>query len=95
MDKRSQHELDRMLDGFGLGLRFVDKIAPAIYQLEPGPPKTAIVCMRHDPPYVALVPSIPRVAALRWTCAVCGFVIFMEPPEAVLEYEAAQRPRAN
>lgn len=87
MNSRAQAELDRLLEPFGVGLRVPDPSGQAIYQLEPGPPKTVVVCIgRHDPPYAAFIPSIPKSAALTWTCGVCEAVIPLAPPRLVLEY---------
>ncbi len=85
MDRTARRELDRALDEFGAGVRYFDRIGTAIYQVAPSW-KTVVVCIgHHEPPYIGLIPSIPQVPALRWTCGVCHRVIFLEPPAEVLE----------
>ena len=45
-----------------------------------------MVCVgRHDPPYVALIATIPQRPQLTWQCSLCGHRILLAPPPEVLE----------
>jgi hypothetical protein len=75
-------EATRALDALGGGDRVVrDRRGPAVYRLSPLPAMTAVLCLACS--YVGLVPSIPRVPALLWTCSRCGRTVALEPPPAV------------
>jgi hypothetical protein len=68
------------IDTLGGGRLYHDRTGPAVYRLEPSP-ATAVACQRCQT--VGLVPSIPRVPALVWTCSGCGARVRLEPPPVV------------
>lgn len=85
MDRGARHALESKVDELAPGVRHWDRLGTALYQLEPSwITAVACVCCYH----VALIPSLPKVPKLTWTCSACGVLIPLEPPPEVL---AAQK----
>lgn len=76
-DLRRAEEAVEVLGG---GRLYRDQVGPAVYRLEPTP-ATAVACQSCRT--VGLVPSIPRVPTLLYTCSGCGARIRLEPPPLV------------
>ncbi len=92
-DRATEAEIRRALEAFGEGERYWDLIGPAMYQVAPTW-KTVVVCVRHEPPYVAMIATIPQVPQLAWQCGLCGFRLFLAPPPQVLEVSDPRLPRS-
>ncbi len=85
MDRQTRHALEAKTAELAPGVRHWDRLGTALYQVEPSC-ITAVVCIRCL--HVAIIPSLPKVPKLSWTCSACGTRIPMEPPPEVL---AAQK----
>lgn len=82
-DKRARRDVAEVLEVLDTPAdaeTYRDLVGPAVYRLEPTP-ATVISCLACH--HVGLVPSIPKVPRLVWTCAGCNAGIALEPPPIV------------
>lgn len=82
-DKPTRRAIDAALDAVpgGLGGEVIrDAIGPAVYRLEPSP-MSVVACAACQ--YVSLIPSVPRVPELIWSCPRCGRAWELQPPARV------------
>lgn len=83
-DRTSRRDLAEALDTLGEGRPATiirDLVGPAVYRLDPQPYMTAVACLRCR--HLGLIPSIPKVPKLTWTCPGCDHAWALEPPPAV------------
>lgn len=83
MDRQARRDTAEFLEILSGGLTgeiYSDLVGWARYQLEPQA-STVIACRacRH----IGLIPSIPKVPRLVWTCPGCDSPWVLEPPAAV------------
>jgi hypothetical protein len=93
MDRRARLDTAEALDVLTQGATgelHRDLVGWAVYQIDPTM-ATVVACpsCRH----VALVPSVPKVPRLTWTCTGCDKTQWLEPPAVV--WVAGSRPELS
>jgi hypothetical protein len=85
MDRKAKRDIDEFLDVVDQGIPadgelYPDEVGWAVYRLEPTG-MTVVAC--RDCRQVGLIPSIPRVPRLVWTCPGCDRPWTLQPPPIV------------
>jgi hypothetical protein len=95
VDRSARHALETFLEQLPADRsvrRVLDRVGPAIYELEPVP-RTAILCAHCH--YVGLILSVPVKSSLTWRCSSCDTPWILMPPAEVLDLPAPAHPRLN